>query len=74
MLLFKAVYLSSPRLLNNNSQKGRKQLSKDGEWMKLMLNQKCTEYLYIAVDQEGNAVNFHLTKRRQRISAQSFTN
>ena len=29
-------------------------------------------YLYRAVDKEGNTVDFLLTKRRQRISAQSF--
>ncbi len=37
MLLFKGGYLSSLRLFNNNSEKGRKWLVKDGEWMKLML-------------------------------------
>ena len=29
-------------------------------------------YLYRAVDKEGNTVDFLLTKRRQRMSAQSF--
>jgi len=33
-----------------------------GQWM----------YLYRAVDKDGNAVDFLLTKRRQRMSAQSF--
>jgi putative transposase len=33
-----------------------------GEW----------RYLYRAVDKEGNTVDFLLTKRRQRISAQKF--
>jgi|TARA_B110000977_G_scaffold133538_1_gene170075 putative transposase len=30
------------------------------------------KYLYRAVDKEGNTVDFLLTKRRQRISAQRF--
>lgn len=29
-------------------------------------------YLYRAVDKEGNTIDFMLTKRRQRMSAQSF--
>ena len=49
MLLFNGGYLSSLRLLNNNSEKGRNQLEKDGEWMRPTDSGLWFEWRYISL-------------------------
>ena len=61
MQRYKDGFINSRQSWSYNLENARGRWGK-GQW----------KYLYRAVDKEGNTVDFLLTKRRQRMSAQSF--